>query len=134
MNTLTLLGGLEFDEERPRAEPLLVRGSGRVLRFALKPYQRVSEHCAPHSPVHIVVLKGHGKFAGADGREELLGPDDLAVFGAGERHTVRALDEALVFVAFLHPVPGVPESKRPPKTPAARTPHPAADTYLTWHM
>jgi quercetin dioxygenase-like cupin family protein len=100
--------------------------SGRVLRFTLKPNQRVAKHCAPHSPVHIVVLKGKGMFAGEDGREVLLEPNTLAVFGPGEMHAIRALDEPLVFVAFLHRVEGAPEAK-PQSTPKE-------DTYLTWFM
>ncbi len=126
MKTLPLLQLLEFRDDRPLAKPLLAERSGRVLRFALKPGQRVAEHCAPGSPVHIVVLSGKGMFAGADGQELLLEPNALAVFDAGERHTVRVLDEPLVFVAFLHRARGVPEPK-----------HRAAleeDTYLTWFM
>jgi quercetin dioxygenase-like cupin family protein len=126
MKTLPLLQTLEFRDDRPLAKPLLVDESGRVLRFTLRPNQRVAEHCAPHSPVHIVVLSGKGVFTGADGREVLLGPDALVVFNAGERHTVRALDEELVFVAFLHRLEGVPVPKHRAK--------PKADTYLTWFM
>ena len=91
MKTLSLLQTLEFRDDRPLAKPLLVDRSGRVLRFTLKPGQRVAEHCAPGSPVHIVVLQGKGMVAGADGREVLLEANALAVFDAGERHTVRAL-------------------------------------------
>ena len=97
-----------------------------MLRFTLKPNQHIQEHCAPHSSVHIVVLEGKGMFAGEDGHEVLLEPNALAVFDAGEMHTVRALDEELVFVAFLHKVEGIPE----PKNQAARK----EDTYLTWFM
>ncbi len=126
MNTLPLLQSLEFSDDRPLAKPLLVEASGRVLRFTLKPNQRIAEHCAPHSPVHIVVLRGKGMFAGEDGGEVMLEPNALVVFNAGEMHAVRALDEELVFVAFLHKVEGVPE----PKHQAT----PKEDTYLTWFM
>lgn len=126
MKTLPLLQALEFHDDRPLAKPLFVGESGRVLRFALKPNQRVAKHCAPHSPVHIVVLRGKGMFAGEDGREVLLETDGLVVFSAGEMHAVRALDEELVFVAFLHKVEGVPE----PKRQTIRK----EDTYLTWFM
>jgi len=126
VRTLPLLDGLSFRDDRPLAEPLLVAESGRVLRFTLRPHQRIREHCAPHSPVHIVVLKGKGMFAGEDGREVMLEPSGLVVFGAGELHAVRALDEPLVFVAFLHKVEGVP-------VPTPR-PSPEEDVYLTWHM
>lgn len=123
MKTLPLLQALEFRNDRPLAKPLLADESGRVLRFTLKPNQRVAEHCAPHSPVHIVVLRGKGMFAGAAGREALLGPDALVVFDAGEIHAIRALDEELVFVALLHKVEGVPHPKRRVA--------PKDDTYLT---
>lgn len=126
MKTLPLLQTLEFRDDRPLAKPLLVEKSGRVLRFTLKPNQRVHKHCAPHSPVHIVVLRGRGMFAGGDGREVLLEPDALVVFDPGEMHAVRALDEELIFVAFLHKVEGVPEPKHRAK--------PKEDTYLTWFM
>lgn len=126
MKTLPLLQALEFRDDRPLAKPLFVGESGRVLRFTLKPNQRVAKHCAPHSPVHIVVLRGKGMFAGEDGREVLLEPNALVVFDAGEVHAVRALDEDLVFAAFLHKVEGVPEPKH-------RT-TPKEDTYLTWFM
>jgi quercetin dioxygenase-like cupin family protein len=66
----------------------------------------VREHQAPHSPVYIVGLKGQGMFAGADGNEKLFGPNTLIIFEAGENHSIRALDEDLVFVAFLHGAPG----------------------------
>ncbi len=126
MKTLPLLQSLEFRDERPSAKPLLVDENGRVLRFTLRPHQHIAKHCAPHSPVHIVVLRGKGMFSGADGREVLLEPDALVVFGAGEVHAIRALDEALVFVAFLHKVAGVSEPKH-------RATH-QEDTYLTWFM
>lgn len=66
----------------------------------------VREHQAPHSPVYIVVLKGQGMFTGPNGEEQQLGPNALIIFEAGENHTIRALDEDLVFVTFLHGAPG----------------------------
>lgn len=126
MKTLPLLDTLQFNDNRPIAIPLVVGEGGRVLRFTLKPNQRVAKHCAPHSPVHIVVLRGKGMFAGEDGREVFLEPNALVVFDVGEIHSMRALDEELVFVAFLHKVEGVPEPKRRAT--------PDEDTYLTWFM
>lgn len=126
MKVSPLLEGLTFDERRPRSEPLLVDDSGRVLRFSLLPGQQIKEHCAPHSPVHILVLKGQGMFAGKDGRETLLGPDSLVVYEAGELHSVRALDRELVFVALLHKVE---------KQVLDKTTHDEAENYyLTWFM
>ena len=74
---------------------------GRILRFALRLGQVVEEHQAPRSPVHIVVLNGQGIFSNAEGIEHKLVPNILIIFEAGEKHSIRALDEDLVFVAFL---------------------------------
>lgn len=101
-----LMENWEFNDKNPFAQPLFVAQDGRILRFALRPGQVVREHQAPHSPVYIVVLKGQGMFAGADGEEKLLGPNALVIFEAGENHSMRALEEDLVFVTFLHGAPG----------------------------
>lgn len=101
-----LMENWEFKEKNPYAQPLFVARDGRILRFALRPGQVVREHNAPHSPVYVVVLKGEGMFAGVDGKEQLFGPNSLIIFEAGENHSIRALDEDLVFVTFLHGVPG----------------------------
>lgn len=106
MRTTNLLEGLEFHEPNAYAQPLFVDEHGRVLRFTLKPGQRIREHEAEHSPFYAVVLQGCGMFAGADGDEKEFGPGALLVFEVGECHSVRALDEELVFVGFLHGVEG----------------------------
>ncbi len=106
MNATQLLEKLEFHDKNPYAEPLLVDEMGRILRFTLRPGQSVREHNAPHSPVYLVVLQGHGMFAGGNGPEQEFGPHSLLTFAAGEEHAIRALDEDLVFVAFLHGAPG----------------------------
>ena len=106
MKTEMLMEGWEFHEKNPYAQPLFVSQDGRILRFALRPGQIVREHQAPHSPVYVVVLKGQGMFAGADGKEHQLGPNALIIFDAGENHSIRALEEDLVFVTFLHGAPG----------------------------
>lgn len=105
MKTMELLDRLEFHNEHPYAQPLLVTETGRVLRFMLKPGQHIEEHNVPGSPFFIVVLKGEGIFVGNDGNEQRLGPNSLLIFDPGERHSVRALDEELIFVGFLHGVP-----------------------------
>ena len=56
--------------------------------------------------VYIVVLKGVGVFSGGDNREQRSGPGTLLVFSVGEAHAIRAEDEELVFVTFLHGAPG----------------------------
>lgn len=104
MRTMHLLDDLEFHDKDPFAQPLFVDGSGRILRFTLRPGQSIREHNAPHSPFYVVVLKGHGMFAGGDGQEQRFGPNSLLVFDPGENHVIRAEDEELVFIGFLHGV------------------------------
>jgi quercetin dioxygenase-like cupin family protein len=105
MKVTQLLENLEFHDKDPYAEPLLVNETGRILRFTLRPGQSVKEHMAPHSPVYLVVLKGHGMFAGGEGVERKLDPHTLLTFEPGELHQIRALDEDLVLIAFLHEAP-----------------------------
>lgn len=111
MRTAHLLENPEFHDRSPYAQPLYVAGDGRVIRFMLKPGQNITEHSAPSSPFYVVVLKGRGMFAGADGVERSFGPNDLLVFDTGEPHAVRALDEELIFVGFLHGVEGTRPGK-----------------------
>jgi quercetin dioxygenase-like cupin family protein len=108
MKVTPLLANLAFRDQDPLATPLFVDHiglTGRIIRFALRPGQAIKEHHAPHSPVYLVVVQGHGYFAGADGKEQLCGPETLLVFDTGEAHTIRAEKEDLVFIAFLHGVP-----------------------------
>ncbi len=105
MKSRQVLQKLEFGQTRPEAEPLYVDKNGRVILFSLRPGQSLKEHNVPTSPFYVVVLKGRGVFAGGDGREQTFGPDSLLIFDPGEEHTVRALDEELVFVGFLHGAP-----------------------------
>jgi quercetin dioxygenase-like cupin family protein len=102
---MQLLENLEYHENNPYSQPVYVARDGRILRFTLRPGQEVKEHEAPHSPVYIVVLQGHGVFAGGDSKEATFGPNDLLIFEAGEPHSIRALAEELVFVVFLHGAP-----------------------------
>ncbi len=111
MKTMQLLEDLKFTDKVPNSEPLFVDAQGRVLRFTLKPGQSIREHNAPHSPFYVVVLQGHGLFAGADGHEQQLGPNSLLIFDPAENHVIRAVNEELVFVGFLHGVPGIPLDK-----------------------
>ena len=101
MKTVKLLENLEFHDKNPYAEPLHVDKVGRVLRFTLKPGQEVVRHNAPDSPVYIIVLKGQGLFAGGEGQEQQFGPNSLLIFDPGEDHTVRALNEELLFLVIL---------------------------------
>jgi quercetin dioxygenase-like cupin family protein len=101
MKVQRLLDGLEFHEPVPFAQPLLVDQNVRILRWMLQPGQSVREHNAPGSPFYVIVLQGRGLFAGSDGLEQAAGPGELLIFEPGENHTVRALDQELVFVGFL---------------------------------
>ncbi len=105
-----LLAQLEFHESDPFAQPLLVDKEGRILRWMLKPGQSIMEHRAPHSPLYVVILKGSGMFASNNEPEQEFGPNTLLTFEPNEPHTVRALDEELVFLGFLQaiPVPAIP--------------------------
>jgi quercetin dioxygenase-like cupin family protein len=108
MKSIPLLEQFEFHDANPYAEPLYVDQDNRVIRFALQAGQSIVEHNVPHSPFDVVVLKGRGMFAGGDGKEQHFGPNSLLIFEPGENHTIRALDEPLVFVGFLH---GAPHAK-----------------------
>jgi quercetin dioxygenase-like cupin family protein len=105
MKSLPLLETVEFHDKNPNAEPLFVSEEARVLRFALRPGQIVREHNAPHSPVFVMVLQGQGMFAGGDGAEQAFGPNELLIFQAGEDHSIRALNEDLIFAVFLREAP-----------------------------
>ena len=105
MKSLALLEKPSFHDKNPFAEPLYVSDEARILRFALKPGQVVREHAAPHSPVFISVLKGQGMFAGPDEHEQQFGPTALIIFDAGENHSIRALNEDLIFLTFLREAP-----------------------------
>lgn len=111
MRTTNLLDNLEFHDRNPNAEPLYVDEDGRVIRFMLQPGQTISEHNAPSSPFYVIGLQGQGMFAGGDGVERLFGPNDLLILDKGEHHSVRALEEVLVFVGILHGVEGTRPGK-----------------------
>lgn len=105
MKTFKIFEDVIFNDKNPIAEPLHVDTNGRILRFALQPGQTVVEHNAPHSPVNIIILQGHGLFAGGDQQEQKVGHDTMILFDPGEDHLIKALDEPLVFLAILHEAP-----------------------------
>ena len=106
MKTIQLLLASAASTHEALAEPLYVDKDSRALLFTVKPWQSIKEHNTPDSPTYAVILKGRGVFAGADGKELQLGPHGLLIFEAGEDHNIRALDQQLVFVEFLHGAPG----------------------------
>ncbi len=105
MKATQLLAHLQFHDTNPNAEPLYVDKNGRVILFTLKPGQSIKGHEVPQSPFYAVVLRGHGFFAGSNRKEQRFGPDDLVIFDRGEEHFVRADNDELVFVGFLHGEP-----------------------------
>lgn len=110
MISIPLRDNWVFHDDNPYAEPLFVDPDGRILRFTLKVKagQSVQGHTAPNSPVYILPLKGSGLFSGDDKQEQRFGPGAMIVFDKGEMHAIRAEDEELVFVAFMHGVPHDP--------------------------
>jgi len=106
MKSSQLLHELVYDDAKPHAVALYVDKDGRAIRWTLEPQQSIQDHQVPQSPFYVIVLQGHGWFAGKDGKEEWFGPNTLLVFDPGERHHIRAGDERLVFVGFLHGAPG----------------------------
>jgi quercetin dioxygenase-like cupin family protein len=108
MLAISLYDNWVFHDKDPYAEPLFVDENGRILRFTLKPGQSIREHTAPHSPVYIMILTGTGLFSGDNGQEQRYGPGTLLILDTGEPHAIRADDEELIFVAFLHGVPEAP--------------------------
>lgn len=113
MRTFDLFEGIEFNERNAHAESLHSNEEGRALRFAFLPGQRIEPHEAPHSPVHLVILRGQGMFAGADGVERACSEGMMVAFDAGESHTVRALDEKLVYVAIYSENPATHQYESP---------------------
>ncbi len=106
MKAAPLLEQLVFDNAKPHAAALYVDKEGRAIVWTLEPHQSIHDHRVPESPFYVVILQGHGWFSGVEGKEERFGPNTLLVFETGERHHVRAGDERLVFVGFLHGAPG----------------------------
>ena len=112
MKTFPLLEQIEFHDDSPHAQPLWVNEHSRILRFMLQPGQSIKEHSSPRSPFYVVTLKGRGLFTGGDGVEQEIPVNTFLLFDPGEAHSIRALDEELVFIGFLE---GVADS--PPKDP-----------------
>ena len=106
MRTAQLLSKIHYREEGPNADPIYVDRNGRAILFTLKPGQSIKGHEVPDSPFYVVILRGHGLFAGGDGKERRLGPDDLLIFDPSEEHQVRAEDEELAFIGILHGAAG----------------------------
>jgi len=90
MKAFNLFENLEYDENRPHAEPLFVSDAGRVLRFTFKPGQRIPMADAPSSPMFYLVLKGEAVFTDSSGNEWSYGPNTLVAYEPGETFEVTA--------------------------------------------
>lgn len=100
MRTIALLQNVTFNERNAHAESLHSNEEGRALRFAFLPEQEIATHEAPSSPIHLIIFQGRGLFTGADGVERECSQGMMVVFDSGEKHSIRALDEKLVYVAI----------------------------------
>jgi quercetin dioxygenase-like cupin family protein len=69
------------------------------------PGQELKEHSSPSSPVYLLVLKGEGVFKDERGSQATAGPGSILIYDVNEKHSVKAKDEELVFVAILHGSP-----------------------------
>lgn len=125
MKNFQLMNNVRFDENNGHAEPIYIDKMGRALLFALRPGQAIKEHNVPHSPAYFVVLKGRGMCSGGDGQEHTIELNTLVMLNPGESHTVRALDEDLIFLMVLH---GSPFGRELPEHPGVSTPAKAKST------
>ena len=107
MRKTSLLENLEFHDNTPYSEPLLVDKHTRILRFMLKPGQTIAEHNAPSSTFVAVILKGTGTFTDGEGNAHHVRPHDLLAFDVAERHSVTAGDKDFVFLGILQNAPNV---------------------------
>ena len=105
MEYVNLLDDIKFNQSHPIAQSIHADKNSRILQFALEPGQEVKEHSSPSSPVYIVVLRGGGTFKDGDGNEKLAGPGSMIIYDINEKHSVKAGEEELVFVAILHGSP-----------------------------
>ena len=96
-----LLENLKFNDDHPHAETLFNNETSKVIRFCLKPGQEIKEHQAHRYKLNIIILRGKGIFAGGDGQERCFYPFTLLQFEVNELHKVSAIEQELVFIAFL---------------------------------
>lgn len=105
MKAMRLLDNLQFATEGPHADYFVTDQIGKIVRYTLRPGQCIEERNAPYSPVYILVLKGEGVFQSENETEQRHGPGSLIVFVEKEDYLIRADDNDLVFLAFLHWAP-----------------------------
>ncbi len=79
-------------------------GEGRAIALHLPAGDRLQEH-EVHERAYLVVAGGEVDVADAGGATTRLGPGGLAIFAPGERHEVRAVEDARLLLV-LAPWPG----------------------------
>lgn len=107
MRKTELLERLVFHDNKPYSEPLFVDEHARLLRFTLKPGQKIEEHNAPSSAFYAIILRGEGIFTDGQGTAHPVKPNDLLIFDVAENHSVRAGDTEFVFLGILQSAPRV---------------------------
>lgn len=101
MNSFDLMKDVEFKSEHPVAQSILADKDTRLIRFSLLPGQSIKEHSAPSSPVYIIILEGRGLFSDGEKGVREFGENTCIKYEQGEKHSIQATDENLVFVALL---------------------------------
>ena len=105
MECINLTEGIKFNDDHPIAQAVHADKNGRILQFALEPGQELKEHSNSASPVYLIVLKGEGIFRGKDSSRAIAGPGSIIIYDVGEKHSVKAREDELVFAAILHGSP-----------------------------
>lgn len=105
MEHVNLMEGIKFNDSHPIAQSIHADKNGRLLQFALEPGQELKEHSNSSSPVYLLILKGEGVFRGKDDSRTVAGPGSIIIYDVDEKHSVKAGDQELVFVAILHGSP-----------------------------
>lgn len=105
MEHVNLMEGIKFNDDHPIAQSIHADKNGRLLQFALKPGQELKEHSNSTSPVYLLILKGEGVFRGEGDTQTVGGPGSIIIYDVNEKHSVKAGDQELVFVAILHGSP-----------------------------
>ena len=101
MDTYQLLEHAKFsDAPTGNATALHKSKYGRVIVFALRDGQALSEHAAP-APVNVVVIQGRAIFTGREGVDVAVVAPALLTMSPGENHSVRADGEDLVFAVVM---------------------------------
>jgi len=83
----------EWQEGRRNAITLRKGGGLSVVLLVMKAGDRLEEHAAP-GPISLAVREGRIRFA-AEGETIEAGPERVLTCGAGVRHSVEALSDAV---------------------------------------